>query len=103
MNSAISLLTFISVKVFKCKAFSPSTDDSRAELSDTLEYNVRLATASHLLNPFQASFFDLQQQTDLLQFVVSVQAANAMIHRLQEREYKVRKVKDGWIDFYFVI
>lgn len=48
-------------------------------------------------------FFDLQQQTDPLQFVVSVQAANAMIHRLQEREYEARKVKDGWIDFYFVI
>lgn len=66
-------------------------------------YDLHLAIASHSLNPFQASFFDLQQQTDPLQFVVSVQAANAMIHRLQEREYEARKVKDGWIDFYFVI
>lgn len=78
-------------------------DDSWAELRDTGEYDLHLATAPRLLNPFQASFFDLQQQTDLLQFVVSVQAANAMIHRLQERELEARKVKDGWVDFCFVI
>ncbi|XP_010286322.1 PREDICTED: biogenesis of lysosome-related organelles complex 1 subunit 5-like, partial [Phaethon lepturus] len=36
---------------------------------------------------------DLEQQTDLLQFVVSVQAANDMIHRLQEREHEERKLQ----------
>lgn len=46
--------------------------------------------------------FDLEQQTDLLWFVVSVQASNNMIHRLQEREHEERKVKDEWIDFYNV-
>ncbi|KAM6101133.1 biogenesis of lysosome-related organelles complex 1 subunit 5 isoform 1-T1 [Theristicus caerulescens] len=37
--------------------------------------------------------FDLEQQTDLLQFVISVQAANDMIHRLQEREHEERKLQ----------
>ncbi|KAM6349818.1 biogenesis of lysosome-related organelles complex 1 subunit 5 isoform 1-T1 [Podargus strigoides] len=37
--------------------------------------------------------FDLEQQTDLLQFVISVQAANNMIHRLQEREHEERKLQ----------
>lgn len=91
---------FSKCKSCKCKAFSASTDDSWAELSDRVEYNLHFATALNLLNPFQASFFCLQQQPDLLQFVVSVQAANAMIHKLQERECEAKKVKDGWMDRY---
>ena len=57
----------------------------------------------HVFESLSGEFlFDLEQQTDLLQFVISVQAANDMIHRLQEREHEERKVKDGWIDFYNV-
>lgn len=48
-------------------------------------------------------FYYLEQQTDLLQFVISVQAANGMIHQLQEKEHEERKVKDGWVDVYNVI
>ncbi|KAJ7395821.1 Biogenesis of lysosome-related organelles complex 1 subunit 5 [Pitangus sulphuratus] len=47
----------------------------------------------YFVKEFEASFYDLEQQTDLLQFVVSVQAANDMIHKLQEKECEVRKLQ----------
>nr|XP_009928118.1 PREDICTED: biogenesis of lysosome-related organelles complex 1 subunit 5-like [Haliaeetus albicilla] len=59
--------------------------------------NTIFETNEHVLPKCEQAMHD-----NLNEAFKRLQAANNMIHRLQEREREERKVKDGWIDFYNV-